>query len=412
MPATLVDHREPVHRRRAAQGHRRLGGAGGRRHRPRAARRRAAARVVRLVVGVHGERALRRWPRVLLGIRYVPESRDPSPGSFDRGRRRALDRRLRPAGLRDHRGARTTAGSRPRPRRRSPPPWCCWPASCGWEPRIDRADARPRVLPQRQLQRGHGGGQRRLLRAARSGLRAHPVPAVRPRLQRHRGRRRDEPDGARPDARRRLVEQGRRAARRGPGRGRRADRPRRSCWRSTSCGRATTGRALVAPGSSASPWRWRWVMAPATDAVVGAVPAARSGVASATNTVARMVSGALGVAILGSIVSSLYRDDVDGSLGGLPPHAQAAGLRLDRRGERDRARAPAARRDGAARRRPATPSPPRWPTASWSEQAWRASPPCWWPGSCRAASGQPPSRRARRSLPDAVGGSGHAGGRS
>ena len=39
-----------------------------------------------------------------------------------------------------------------------------------------------------------------------------------------------------------------------------------------------------------------WVMAPATEAVVGAVPAAKSGVASATNTVARMVSGALGVA--------------------------------------------------------------------------------------------------------------------
>ena len=49
-----------------------------------------------------------------------------------------------------------------------------------------------------------------------------------------------------------------------------------------------------------------WVMAPATDAVVGAVPPAKSGVASATNTVARMVSGALGVAVVGSLVSSLY----------------------------------------------------------------------------------------------------------
>jgi uncharacterized protein YndB with AHSA1/START domain len=67
-----------------------------------------------------------------------------------------------------------------------------------------------------------------------------------------------------------------------------------------------------------------WVMAPATDAVVGAVPAAKSGVASATNTVARMVSGALGVAIIGSLISSLYSDDVEGKLGGLPPQAQAA----------------------------------------------------------------------------------------
>jgi EmrB/QacA subfamily drug resistance transporter len=66
-----------------------------------------------------------------------------------------------------------------------------------------------------------------------------------------------------------------------------------------------------------------WVMAPATDAVVGAVPAAKSGVASATNTVARMVSGALGVAVIGSLVSSLYANDVEDSLGGLPAQAQA-----------------------------------------------------------------------------------------
>jgi MFS transporter, DHA2 family, multidrug resistance protein len=67
-----------------------------------------------------------------------------------------------------------------------------------------------------------------------------------------------------------------------------------------------------------------WVMAPATDAVVGAVPAAKSGVASATNTVARMVSGALGVAVIGSLVSSLYSSDVEGSFGDLPPAAQTA----------------------------------------------------------------------------------------
>ncbi|MGH3083683.1 MAG: MFS transporter, partial [Gaiellaceae bacterium] len=66
-----------------------------------------------------------------------------------------------------------------------------------------------------------------------------------------------------------------------------------------------------------------WIMAPATEAVVGAVPATKSGVASATNTVARMVSGALGVAIMGSFVSSLYSSDVEGSFGHLSPEAQA-----------------------------------------------------------------------------------------
>jgi hypothetical protein len=40
------------------------------------------------------------------------------------------------------------------------------------------------------------------------------------------------------------------------------------------------------------------------------------------NTVARMVSGALGVAVIGSLVSSLYERDVD--VAGLPPRAQEA----------------------------------------------------------------------------------------
>ena len=86
-----------------------------------------------------------------------------------------------------------------------------------------------------------------------------------------------------------------------------------------------------------------WVMAPATDAVVGAVPAAKSGVASATNTVARMVSGALGVAIIGSLVNSLYSNDVDGSF--VRPAGPSASARrgFGRRRQRDR-RPPAASR--------------------------------------------------------------------
>jgi MFS transporter, DHA2 family, multidrug resistance protein len=67
-----------------------------------------------------------------------------------------------------------------------------------------------------------------------------------------------------------------------------------------------------------------WTMAPATEAVVGAVPAARSGVASAMNTVARMVAGALGVAVVGSLVNSVYQHDVESSLAALPPGAREA----------------------------------------------------------------------------------------
>jgi EmrB/QacA subfamily drug resistance transporter len=85
--------------------------------------------------------------------------------------------------------------------------------------------------------------------------------------------------------------------------------------------------------STGAPWLVAWffgltlamglAMAPATDAVVGAVPAAKSGVASATNTVARMVAGALGVAVIGSLVSSLYSNDVGGKLDVLPAGARA-----------------------------------------------------------------------------------------
>jgi EmrB/QacA subfamily drug resistance transporter len=92
--------------------------------------------------------------------------------------------------------------------------------------------------------------------------------------------------------------------------------------------------ALMGPGTSALAliaWflgltvSMGWVMAPATDAVVGAVPAARSGVASATNTVARMVSGALGVAVIGSLVSSLYTSDLEGAAGVPEPAQESIG---------------------------------------------------------------------------------------
>jgi DHA2 family multidrug resistance protein-like MFS transporter len=47
-------------------------------------------------------------------------------------------------------------------------------------------------------------------------------------------------------------------------------------------------------------------MAPATDSVTSAVPEAKAGVGSAMSDVTRQVGGALGVAIVGSIISSAY----------------------------------------------------------------------------------------------------------
>lgn len=61
------------------------------------------------------------------------------------------------------------------------------------------------------------------------------------------------------------------------------------------------------------------VMAPSTDAVMGAVPRAKAGVASAMNDVTRQVGGALGVAIVGSLVDTIYTDRVSDATASLPP---------------------------------------------------------------------------------------------
>jgi EmrB/QacA subfamily drug resistance transporter len=53
-----------------------------------------------------------------------------------------------------------------------------------------------------------------------------------------------------------------------------------------------------------------WIMAPATHSVMGSVPESKSGVASAMNDVTRQVAGALGTAVVGSLVTSLYTHDV------------------------------------------------------------------------------------------------------
>ena len=66
------------------------------------------------------------------------------------------------------------------------------------------------------------------------------------------------------------------------------------------------------------------IMAPATDAVMGAVPVAKAGVASATNDVTRMVAGAIGVAVIGSAFNSAYSSNVAGAVAGLPADAAAA----------------------------------------------------------------------------------------
>ena len=84
------------------------------------------------------------------------------------------------------------------------------------------------------------------------------------------------------------------------------------------------GLALFAtvPSEHISYWgdiAWRMVimaggmgltMAPATESIMGSLPRAKAGVGSAMNDTTRQIGGAFGVAIIGSVMSSLYGSHV------------------------------------------------------------------------------------------------------
>jgi hypothetical protein len=60
--------------------------------------------------------------------------------------------------------------------------------------------------------------------------------------------------------------------------------------------------------------------APATEAIMGAVPRAKAGVGSAVNDATRLLGGTLGVAVIGSVYASLYASRLTSALPtGLPP---------------------------------------------------------------------------------------------
>jgi EmrB/QacA subfamily drug resistance transporter len=63
-----------------------------------------------------------------------------------------------------------------------------------------------------------------------------------------------------------------------------------------------------------------------TDTVMAAVPEADAGIGSAVNDVSRELGGALGIATIGTVVSSVYRSNVDDALAGVPAEiAELAG---------------------------------------------------------------------------------------
>jgi EmrB/QacA subfamily drug resistance transporter len=66
------------------------------------------------------------------------------------------------------------------------------------------------------------------------------------------------------------------------------------------------------------------VMPPATESIMSSLPREKAGVGSAVGNTIRQVGGALGVAILGSVLAAVYRDGIGGHLTSLPPSARAA----------------------------------------------------------------------------------------
>ena len=70
------------------------------------------------------------------------------------------------------------------------------------------------------------------------------------------------------------------------------------------------GHDAVPAGDHSCSASWRsgmgMVMAPATESVMGSLPREKAGVGSAVNDTTRQMGGALGVAIIGSVVASVY----------------------------------------------------------------------------------------------------------
>src|SRR5262249_45278817 len=64
-------------------------------------------------------------------------------------------------------------------------------------------------------------------------------------------------------------------------------------------------------------------VSPLTGSIMSAVPLGRAGVGSAMNDTTRELGGALGVAVLGSIVASRYTAEIASAVAGLPPTPHA-----------------------------------------------------------------------------------------
>ena len=94
-------------------------------------------------------------------------------------------------------------------------------------------------------------------------------------------------------------------------------------WAST--GSATTGYGTIAAQMLFLGLGMGFTSAPATEAIMGAVPKEKAGVGSAVNDATRLFGATLGVAVIGSVADSVYTSRLAAALpAGLPANAVAA----------------------------------------------------------------------------------------
>ena len=88
---------------------------------------------------------------------------------------------------------------------------------------------------------------------------------------------------------------------------------------------AASGLAVLVVGSVVFSLGLAPVVTLATDLIVGSAPPERAGAASAISETSAELGGALGIAVLGSIGTAVYRSEVAGAVpAGVPPEAAAA----------------------------------------------------------------------------------------
>jgi hypothetical protein len=95
-------------------------------------------------------------------------------------------------------------------------------------------------------------------------------------------------------------------------------------WQISAVSTVATTYGYVVPGLLLVGLGAGLLLPTATNSVVGSVPQGDSGIGSASNAVALQVGGALGVAVIGSVLSTRYQDHIATALAGRHVPAAAA----------------------------------------------------------------------------------------